>query len=172
MTKRMAFFTCRGCRKDFPRPDEKRLYCSLECQFLTNVRKTEDCWLWEAGTHKFGYGEFRSRGVLYRAHRFSYELAFGPIGPGVEVLHTCDNPRCVNPDHLYIGSQADNGRDTAVRDRVGTRKLTPSDVHEIRHLIDRGDSLASIARTYGVSGTCIGWIKTGKNWKYLSTPDH
>lgn len=167
MTKRMTHFICKSCNSKFPRPERKKLYCSVECHFWGNVNKTESCWLWTAGGHKFGYGEFRSEGKLIRTHRYSYELHKGEIPEKMGINHTCDNPKCVNPDHLYSGTQADNCHDTSIRNRVGGRKLTASDVKNIKSLISNGKSLESIGREYKVTGACIGRIKDGKNWRHL-----
>lgn len=161
MTKRKEFFVCKSCKNPFPRPEKKRLHCSVECQFWANVNKTDSCWLWIAGGHKFGYGEFRDNGKLIRAHRFSYELHNGAIPANKSILHHCDNPRCVNPDHLYAGTQAENTRDMIVRDRAGV--LSFSDVADIRMRLAKKESCASIGRAYGVTGACIVLIKNGKS---------
>ena len=93
----------------------------LEERFLERVLLDDGCWLWTGGTDKDGYGKIRPRaGEIDRTHRVAYELFRGPIPPGGLVLHTCDNPPCVNPGHLYIGTHADNGRD--IRERKRTRK--------------------------------------------------
>lgn len=166
MTKRKLNFICKSCNQPFERPDKKRLHCTDACHFWSKVEKTDTCWLWIAGGHKFGYGEFRESGKLIRAHRFSYELHNGPIKDSKSVLHTCDNPRCVNPNHLYIGTQIENGRDTSIRDRVGTRKLTPSDIPEIRKQLSANEADSQISKKFGVTAACIYSIRSGKTWRY------
>lgn len=94
-----------------------------EDRFWSKVTKTNECWLWDEGSRdKDGYGSFRKskspgqrRGPVVRAHRFSWELHNGPIPKGLWILHKCDNPPCVNPEHLYAGTRQDNAND--IRDR-------------------------------------------------------
>lgn len=96
-------------------------------RFNTKVRETEDCWLWTAGTDKDGYGKFWINGETVRAHRVSWEFCYGPIPEGMDVLHHCDNPPCIRPEHLYLGSDTENMADrdkrgrTATGDRCGAR---------------------------------------------------
>lgn len=91
---------------------------SLEERFWSKVDRSEDCWIWKAARSSIGYGQFTATNRRQvGAHRFSYELANGPIPGGLCVLHRCDNPPCVNPLHLYAGTAADNMRDRTVRRR-------------------------------------------------------
>ena len=95
-------------------------------RFWSKVAKTDDgCWLWTAGGTKAGYGLFHPSTVKVYAHRYSYVLANGPIPEGMVVRHDCDTPRCVNPAHLRLGTNADNVRDRVQRGRT-TRKGAPS----------------------------------------------
>lgn len=90
-------------------------------RFWSKVKKTETCWVWTAGTFKYrnGYGQFRVRrgDPPAYAHRFAWELVNGPIPQGLHVLHRCDNPPCVNPAHLFLGTQIDNYRDMVSKGR-------------------------------------------------------
>ncbi len=88
----------------------------IKSRFLKYVRKTEGCWLWLAYKTKRGYGQFSINKKSFRANRISYELFVGKIPDGLFVCHSCDNPPCVNPDHLWLGTQLDNVID---RDRKG-----------------------------------------------------
>lgn len=102
-------------------------------RFWSKVNKTSNCWEWTGYRQKIGYGSIgvgsrldgTKRAIL--AHRFSYELHFGPISDGLKVLHTCDNRACVRPDHLWLGTQLDNVRDMIQKGRANRRpsqKLT------------------------------------------------
>ena len=88
-------------------------------RFWSLVEKTETCWLWRGPQIPQGYGEFCNQKAIL-AHRFSWQLAHGPIPVGLYILHTCDVPLCVNPDHLWAGTQQDN-----IRDCLRKRRLKP-----------------------------------------------
>jgi len=136
----------------------------------------DDCWVWRGVRNAEGYGKIGEGGVHGRtlqAHRVSYELANGPIAKGMFVCHHCDNPSCVNPAHLFLGTQADNTQDmmnkgrSARGDGIGISKLISQQVYEIRAMLDRGISQLLIAGKYGVSQTAITRINTGKTWGWL-----
>jgi len=86
--------------------------------FLSRVKMTTSCWEWEGSRDKKGYGHLYFQGKNYLAHRFSYALHKGKFHKGFFVLHKCDNPPCVNPQHLYLGKQEDNMRDASNRGRI------------------------------------------------------
>lgn len=119
-----------------------------------------DCWERGGWKNNNGYGFIRD-GKRYLAHRWSYETFVGPIG-GSCVLHRCDNPSCVNPDHLFLGSRADNNADMAAKGRArAIAKVTEGDVVAIR-----ADTRPQrvVAREYGVTQSAISRIKSRKNW--------
>jgi hypothetical protein len=129
------------------------------------------CILWIGCRDSHGYGQLRVGGRKKKlAHRLSYELSVGPIPEGLHVLHRCDTPLCINPDHLFVGTNSDNVRDKLSKGRgthgptTGNAKLTPEDVMKIRN-----DSRTQrvIAAEYGVSSSRICEIKTRKAWNYL-----
>lgn len=123
-----------------------------------NIGKESDCWEWHAAVSHNGYGQCTVDGESIRAHRFSYILAHGDIPAGMNVCRKCDNPRCVNPAHLWVGTQADNIRDRQRKGRsknigrAGRNALAATQVAEIRNrFVAGGVSYAALAREYGVS---------------------
>lgn len=143
--------------------------------------KSDECWEWIGGFDDHGYGKFcltfdRGRNIYIRAHRISYFLANG--GPlGEAVCHKCDNPKCVNPHHLFLGTRADNAFDMvskkrqAVGLRIYTTKLTPDQVQEIRILSFMfGLNNSEIAESYEVSNSTIWTIVNRVMWRHLSLP--
>lgn len=157
--------------------------------FWQKVQKQDGdgCWLWTASKRFKGYGAFvwvNAAGdiVQGRAHRFSWEIHNGPIPEGLCVLHHCDTPACVRPDHLWLGTKADNNRDMQAKGRRvraethgpgnyrrGVQhwkaKLNPGKVREIRALVASGRSQASVAREFGVRSGAVCCIVNGKRWK-------
>jgi hypothetical protein len=88
-------------------------------RFLIKVDKTDSCWIWTANKDKNGYGRFKFERYPHPAHRFSYKLFKGEIPKGMLICHSCDNPSCVNPEHLWLGSCSDNTRDMVSKNRHG-----------------------------------------------------
>ena len=110
-------------------------------RFLKHVNKTETCWLWTGGKDKDGYGLIRIKGKLIRAHRASWELFCGPIPDGLDALHKCDNPPCVNTDHLYLGTNMQN-----VQDRVDRKRGADGVKHPNAHFTK--EQIQDIRRRY------------------------
>lgn len=108
-------------------------------RFFAKVEKTENCWLWTATKHKFGYGSFSYKSKKIGSHVFSFMLHKGDIEKGRCVRHICDVPECVNPDHLILGTQLDNLRDMSSRGR-GKNQNTDKEVCKNGHEL-KGDNL-------------------------------
>jgi HNH endonuclease len=147
--------------------------------FWSNVKKTDGCWVWTAKLDSHGYGMSATgaRGArrYTGAHRQSWKLTFGDIPEGLCVLHRCDNPPCVNPGHLFLGTQGENIDDMHAKGRAsggsmkGERnpasKLTERQVAEIRALyVPRKITHRQLARDYGVSATAIQEVISRKKW--------
>lgn len=149
--------------------------------FWTKVKKTKKCWLWTANKNKAGYGKIKIKQKTRLAHRVSWEIHFGPIQDGLFVCHHCDNPTCIKPDHLFLGTSLDNMRDKIKKGRATNltgaavsnpgeknpaAKLTIKQVDEIRNNYKNEDiSQSSLAKYFGVSQTMISNIVRRQNWK-------
>lgn len=119
------------------------------------------CLLWTGAAHPFGYGELTVAGKRTGAHRVAYEMEHGPIPAGMSVLHRCDTPACVNPVHLFLGTQADNMADkvakgrAASRSRNGAARLTDEQYAEIERRVAGGEQQATLAREFGISPQAV-----------------
>lgn len=133
------------------------------------------CWLWTANCIRGGYGGMFGDKKTARAHKISYELYKGIIPNGLHVCHRCDTRSCVNPDHLFLGTAAENTADMMRKNRgkrpilkgyeSGRSKLTPNQLNEIRLALNNGISGRSLSIKYNVSDTAISRIKSGKTYK-------
>jgi len=122
-----------------------------------------DCWEWTAGRDRDGYGRFKLNGVTPRAHRVSWALHHGPIESGLLVCHTCDNPSCINPSHLFLGDYQSNADDSRAKGRV-PQKLTAADVRTIRQMWACDEyKTPELAEMFGVTRQCIWQIVSYKS---------
>ena len=154
---------------------------SLASRFWHKVenRGPDDCWEWQAYRDRDGYGHIRMDDLAHTdagAHRVSYELAFGHIPDGMMVCHRCDNPRCVNPEHLFLGTNTDNMRDRSAKGRKAgpagikqhNSKLTEEQVKAIRERYAAGGvTMYQLAAEYGVGAGPICNIIHRKSWKHV-----
>lgn len=131
-----------------------------------------ECWNWTLGIDDWGYGIFHINNKAYKSHRFVYELTWGEIPKDMKVCHLCDNTRCCNPKHLFVGTDADNMKDRNSKGRqvkgekVHTHKLKSSQVKEIRKLFISGKYIqADLVKKYNMSSSTISRIITGKIWR-------
>jgi len=133
-------------------------------RFEKFVETTENCHNWGGYLSEKGYAKFTVSGKPVRAARWIYEYLNGPIPDGLQVCHKCDNRKCVNPEHLFIGSATDNRRDMISKGRSKS-KLTPLEVIDIRNkYLTREYTKCSLAKTYNVSETQIARIVNYKGW--------
>ena len=143
---------------------------------LVNKGNSHGCWIWKGCKEKYGHGRFKlSTNKCIYAHRYSYELKNGSIPNGYCICHTCDNPLCVNPNHLWIGTRGQNNTDRKNKGRnaitVGelnpSVKLTVNKVREIRKRLEMGETQISIAKEFGVRQANISSIKLMKSWNNI-----
>lgn len=134
------------------------------------------CWEWAGGRTPKGYGHFSALDGRspWRAHRYAFTQAFGQIPEGMRVCHRCDNPGCVRPSHLFLGTDLENNRDKVLKGRQGcgegvrTAKLTVEAVREIRRRFDEGRAkYADIVRDFGISLARVYHIKSRRGWKHV-----
>lgn len=172
---------CRQCQEYFSATSPNDHFCSIECKFAHKMADyfpdgtppETDCWEWPGGRNKLGYGRFRyTKARKLGAHRVAAIVKFGPIPPSVCVMHRCDNPACVNPAHLELGTVALNNKDRAKkgrnRDQCGEKhnnaKLTETSVKFIRNA---ADPPAALADRYGVSVGTIYDILARRTWGHI-----
>jgi hypothetical protein len=147
-----------------------------EERFWAKVNKTDTCWLWTASKDRDGYGQFRFNGTTVKAHRVVIQLEGSDIPSGMCVLHHCDNPGCVNPDHLYIGTPKQNTGDMIERGRSkyvgqkgeahGCAKLCELDVRLIRDLAETSTQ-QEIADWFGIAQSHVTNIVNHKSWAHV-----
>lgn len=145
---------------------------TLAARFWAKVDKTGDCWVWTGHTNSAGYGMIATSGGKRNAHRVSYELNNGAIPGGQCVRHTCDNPLCVNPNHLVVGTTQDNVNDRVSRGRSrnlageshARSKLNESAVRVIR---TSSLSLGELSAKFGVAKSAICKVRNKQSWKHV-----
>ncbi len=187
-----ATFTCQQCGRIVTRADKAGViysafmrlkFCGYACsrvasrkdhvsRFWEQVERTDGCWLWTGGLSDKGYGVHHKDGRKIGAHRYSYELHKGPLGKA-HALHSCDNPKCVNPDHLRPGTHQDNMQDAKERRRFNPRRGSASNKarlteRQVADILVSSESGAEIARQLGVSRSTIYAVRNGQNWRHFN----
>lgn len=148
-----------------------------EDRFWAKVEKTDGCWNWKGAMNAGGYGSFGVEGVTYLAHRLSWGMSNKTDPAGLYVCHRCDNPRCVRPDHLFLGTATDNVNDRDSkrrgrwRGRPGTTnslaKLTDDSVRKMRRRQSDGASYTDLAREFGVTRMVAWRICQRRSWAHV-----
>lgn len=142
-----------------------------------HIKDVNGCWEWQRSIDNSGYGRVNIDGKIWLTHRLSWTIHNGPIpkttsGRGMSVCHKCDNPKCINPDHLFLGTDKDNVHDAIHKNRRADQKgmnnpnriLTEQDVRDIRSM---PGPHRVIAARYGVSKYCIDEIRARTTWKHI-----
>jgi HNH endonuclease len=154
---------------------------TLEQRFWSYIQKTDTCWLWTGGKFRSGYGQIgtcEKPNRTLRAHRYSWELHFGPIPSGQILLHSCDNPLCVNPGHMSLGTHRDNIKDAIKKRRWNAdRVFSHEEVRQIRALyesqkcwprnVSRPHSLQNLANQFHVTKGAIAAIVQRRTYKNI-----
>lgn len=158
-----------GCRRRSERRPEADRFWAL-------VEKGDGCWTWKGAADGYGYGCFQTKRKVEKAHRVSYRLATGQPAGDLDVCHKCDNPPCVRPDHLFLGTAGDNVRDMVAKgrhfmvtkpelrargERHGAAKITAADAAAIR---GSSEPAAVLAAKYGVTRDNVNKIRKGLTW--------
>ena len=135
--------------------------------FLSKIKTSEGCCNWDGSTNGVGYGLVRYKGVNETTHRLAYRLTKGSIPKGMEVCHKCDNRRCINPDHLFLGTYGDNSRDMVRKRRCRASKLSDEGVKDILKSYCKGETYNSLMTRYGVSESTVLRIIMGRRYIHL-----
>jgi hypothetical protein len=163
-------FTCNLCNKPCDRiPYYTKTICSIKCKILNGIEKTEKgCWLYGKSTSGI-YSKLRWQSKWYLAHRLSYEIFKGNIPDNLLVMHKCDVPKCINPEHLNVGSHKDNAQDRVIKGRgiVGERNhfSTLSDIQriEMMKLKSEGFDKHRLARIFNINERHVRRITNNTN---------
>ncbi|CAB4133770.1 HNH nuclease [uncultured Caudovirales phage] len=154
--------------------------CSDKCKILNRHKKINGCWEWKGKLSQDGYGSFQKvidgKKTEIAAHRRSYEIFKGEIPEGMQVCHSCDNARCCNPDHLWIGTPRDNTQDCIKKGRrspeknraIAAGKLTEDEVREIRELYKNGSSQKELQEKFKISQSQVSGILTYRFWRHVT----
>lgn len=182
-----ALRSCETCAKEFRVwPSQAKRFCSKTCAASGKTRSPDDtrallksmdqgdangCWIWDRCVNRLGYGKLGFDGALHAAHRVSYMVHHGPIPRGLFVCHRCDVRACVNPDHLFLGTGAENTHDMIAKGRntkgeaSPVAKLTEAAVREIRR---NQRPVAELAKQFGVSYSAVRFVRLGHTWAHVT----
>lgn len=170
---------CERCGKTFPAKTyqirRNQLYCSGDCRypeaierFWNFVSKADGCWFWTGSKISGRYGGFHFANGETLAHRAAWTFTFGKIPEGMQVLHRCDNPVCVNPEHLFLGTQNDNVKDAIAKNRLCKKHTDRATVIAIRQFAERfGKQYNEMVSVFGLSQNIVRDIVNRRTWKKI-----
>lgn len=139
-----------------------------------SVDPSSGCWIWTGALNPKGYGKLNINSKKLLAHRVSWLLFRGEIPTGMCICHKCDNPPCVNPGHLFLGTRADNSKDMVEKKRSLQGERAPSsklNAVEVAEILSSSETLENLANRYGVSFKTISAIRRRKIWKHIETDE-
>lgn len=160
-----------GCLRSIHR---KNYQSDMKAKLIGKIKKINGCWEWQGSRNKKGYGHLSYKRKVELAHRISWLMFKGKIPNDMKVCHKCDNPPCINPSHLFLGSQKENVKDMFQKKRKiheginhPGAKLTNENIKEIRKLLREGKTQQYIADKYNISNGHVGSIKHRRTWKEI-----
>lgn len=152
------------------RRGRRRITLEDPSEFWKRIQKPVGCWLYDGAKEVNGYGYLNNplgdTPKYITAHRLAWILTFGPVPEGLVVMHKCDVRSCVNPDHLKLGTDAENTEDKISKQRFVAR-LKPEEVVEVKRMLAAGEYQNAIAKKFGVDESTIHAIKKGRTWKHV-----
>lgn len=175
MTLHIKQKSCRFCNNLFMPEYRQSIYCSTWCRFWAkaDIANINQCWEWKGARHPENYGHFREDPhIVVCAHRVGWELFYGKIPNDLIVCHHCDNPPCVNPFHLFLGTKLDNAQDRDKKSRRSplkgaynsSSKLSYDIVRVIEHRLSLKHYIKDIANDYDIGTTTVSRIKNKNHW--------
>jgi hypothetical protein len=176
--------SCDGCGQTFVPVRSRARYCSRACAGVApNTAETiwrfiakagpRDCWEWQGTRDQDGYGRISVQRKTMAAHRLAFELGHGVSADGLHVCHSCDNPGCCNPAHLFLGTNTENHKDKVSKGRQACGEqansvLTDHQVRKIRRLAATGVFQREIALRFGISQPNVGYICRRDTWRHVA----
>jgi hypothetical protein len=139
---------------------------------MVEQRGPDECWPWTCTRDSYGYGVLKSSGKMLKAHRVAYARAHGAVPPSLCVCHRCDNPSCVNPNHLWAGTNLDNIRDRSGKHRTHrplgqTHPMVKLTENQVREILDSTETHTKVAARFGITFQTVSRIRRKELWKHL-----